>query len=178
MFRKLQKQVNAFTKGSSLPVKLDTTKELPDVNKFYSEFDEPSNNYNYLQDNQNLLDFSFTKKRAGDGLQAKVCQLVNSSGSEENGYLGLPCYKLASTARRGSGGVDNSNIFMIKKLVLVTIDRVLFSYCIKNKIPAVYSGTKCFLFFNPTRHVGGIFNNIYSGIGYVIYNRTIIIVNK
>jgi hypothetical protein len=146
----ITKQVNAFTKGSSLPVKLGTSKELPNINNFYSEFNEPSNNYNYVQNNQNLLDFSFTKKRAGDGLQAKVCQLVNSSGVEENGYLGLPCYKLASTAR-GAGGVDTNTIFMIQKLVLVTIDRVLFSYCVKNKIPAVYSGTKCFLFFNPTR---------------------------
>ena len=31
----------------------------------------------------------------------------------------------------------------------MTIDRVLFSYCVKNDIPAIYSGTEFFIFFNP-----------------------------
>jgi len=111
------------------------------IDKFYDNFNTYGNGTYYANNpNANNLDFNFTKKRAGDGLQAKIVQLLNS----EN-YAGLPCYKMGN----GKGSCNNDKLFYIRKAVLVTIDRVLFSYCIKNRIPAIYSGTNCILLFNP-----------------------------
>ena len=144
----ITKAVNTFIKNSSLSINQTTQNTLNTVDpitNFYRDFGNPSTKYNYNVDNQNALDFNFTKKRAGDGLQAKIVQLMNSEG-----FPGLTCYKMAAV-NRGTGGCNTTNIITIKKAVLVTIDRVLFSYCIKDRIPAIYSGTNCILSFNPTR---------------------------
>jgi hypothetical protein len=153
----ITKEVNKFTKDSSLRLRPETKNVLVPSNNidgFYSDF--ASKGYDYPNDNKNNLDFNFTKKRAGDGLQAKIAQLINSESFE-----GLKCYKLYDKYSVGGitsvlnpftnikGGVDTNNIFTIRKIILVTIDRVLFSYCVKNKIPAIYSGTNCILLFNP-----------------------------
>jgi hypothetical protein len=117
-------------------------------NKFYNEFNKPSN-YNLIPTDKIKLDYSFTKKRAGDGLQAKVVKLVNS------GKLLLYCHKqnLGGPALtdnlRTAGGTNTEIIYKIQRLVLVTIDRVLFSYCVKNDIPVILTGDKYLLLFKP-----------------------------
>jgi len=145
----ITKAVGTIIKGNDLKLQPEEMVDLRSnlVDKYYTDF---GNNlqYNYLQDNQNLLDFNFTKKRAGDGLQARVCQLVNNGD-------GISCWKKYNPENLGAsgsdiqGGLDTRSVYTIKNLILVTIDRVLFSYCVKNDIPAIYSGNKCFLFFNP-----------------------------
>jgi hypothetical protein len=153
----ITKEVNKFTKDSSLRLRPETKNVLVPSNNidgFYSDF--ANKGYDYPSNNKDNLDFNFTKKRAGDGLQARIAQLINSDSFE-----GLKCYKLYGKYSVSGitsvinpftsikAGVDTSNIFTIRKIILVTIDRVLFSYCIKNKIPAIYSGTNCVLLFNP-----------------------------
>jgi hypothetical protein len=144
----ITKEVTRIIKNSDLFLDPDTQDPLANndingINQFYTNFNTYTSNGNtYYSVNQNAddLDFNFTKKRAGDGLQAKIVELMNSPG-----YEGLPCYKMGN----GNGSCNNVNIFYIRKAVLVTIDRVLFSYCIKNRIPAIYSGTNCILLFKP-----------------------------
>ena len=137
----ITKAVGNFTKGNDLILNKDTMDTLNKniINEFYKSFE--NSNYNYSKVNEHLLDFNFTKKRAGDGLQCRVCQLVNSGNNS------IKCWKMGT----GEAGCDNTKEYTITKLILVTIDRVLFSYCIKNNVPAIYSGTGCFLFFNPLR---------------------------
>ena len=153
----ITKEIKRFTEQSNL--QLDNTSKgflaNNNVDGFYENFGE-NTNYNYTPENILKIDFNFTKKRAGDGLQARICQYVNS------GNYDLKCFKmyegygvnkaLANINPYTSikGGLDTSREFTVKKLVLITIDRVLFSYCVKNNIPAIYSGTKCFLLFKPT----------------------------
>jgi hypothetical protein len=161
----ITKEVNKFTNASSLPIN-DTTKNLLTVNKninsFYTNFKDTKkpNEYDYTPVNSQKLDFNFTKKRAGDGLQARVTQMVNSPN-----YPGLKCYKMVldyisekyrdnnepvvNDKKNIKGGLNTEKVYIIRKLVLVTIDRVLFSYCVKNKIPAIYSGTNFILSFKP-----------------------------
>ena len=111
------------------------------INDFYSSDKIPHYNAN----NQDEINFNFTKKRAGDGLQARVCQLVNSGGS------GIKCYKMGGRSGGIWNGCSTDKSFAITKLVLVTIDRVLFSYCVDNDIPAIYSSpsSKFLYLFNP-----------------------------
>jgi hypothetical protein len=116
------------------------------INNFYTNFINPTNRYNYSDPSQNLLDFNFTKKRAGDGLQARICQYVNS------GNIQLQCYRRRQSrdpAGNVTAGLYTARVYNITRLILVTIDRVLFSYCVKNGIPAIYSGTDFFIFFKP-----------------------------
>ena len=123
-------------------------------NKFNKVFETKSGyklsppNSSQLDSSQ--LDYSFTKKRAGDGLQAKVVKLVNS------GKLVVYCNKQfvsqvnpPSNISYIKGGTNIETIYKIKKLVLVTIDRVLFSYCVRNDIPAILSGKGYLLLFRP-----------------------------
>lgn len=150
----ITKEVNKFTNSSSLPIQNDTKNKLvveKNINSFYTNFKDTKKpkEYDYKPENMLKLDFNFTKKRAGDGLQARVTQLVNSPKFE-----GLKCYKMASRSigegNSITGGLNTSKVYEIRKLVLVTIDRVLFSYCVKNKIPAIYSGTNFILSFKPS----------------------------
>jgi hypothetical protein len=120
-------------------------------NKFNEVF-ETKPVYKLSIPDSSQLDYSFTKKRAGDGLQAKVVKLVNS------GKLILYCNKQHVMGVNNpsnlkdyiKGGTNIETIYKIKKLVLVTIDRVLFSYCVKNDIPAILSGKGYLLLFKPT----------------------------
>lgn len=118
-------------------------------NKFSEDF---SNNADYgLSGNDGpTLDYTFTKKRAGDGLQAKVVKLVNS------GKLVLYCNKQINPggiqpdiSSNNKGNTNIEIIYKIQRLVLVTIDRVLFSYCVTNNIPVILSGPKYLLLFKP-----------------------------
>ena len=138
----ITKDVGSFTKGNELKLNSNSMNILKtnNINEFYNSFNDSTNKYNYLPNNQQLLDFNFTKKRAGDGLQARVCQLINSNGENP-----IRCWKMGSI----QAGCDTRIEYIISSLILVTIDRVLFSYCVKNNVPAIYSGTNCFLFFNP-----------------------------
>jgi hypothetical protein len=110
-----------------------------DVTNFYNEIDRKDINYDARK--QRLVDFYFTKKRAGDGLQAKIAERINRG-------IPLPCWKMRQSATMAAG-LDTSEVFQITSLILVTIDRILFSYCVKNRIPVIYSQSKCFLLYNP-----------------------------
>ena len=91
---------------------------------------------------------SFTKKRGGDGLQGGICKLVNSN------KVVLDVFRLAD-AELGEGdkvfGIDVRKVFNVTRMVLVTIDRVLFSHCITNDIPAILQCVQvpCFILFKP-----------------------------
>ena len=137
----ISKYVGGFTKGNDLQLNNSSMELLKanNINGFYNSFDKSNNNYDYSPVNKNLLDFNFTIKRAGDGLQARVCQLINVGNKQ------IKCWKMGT----GPAGCDTAKEYIITKLILVTIDRVLFSYCIKNNVPAIYSGAECFLLYNP-----------------------------
>jgi len=149
----ITKAVTELTKVSDLILNqsdkdiLDQHAAADYINRFYTAFTTPLDKYNYSEENQKLLDFNFTKKRAGDGLQARICQYINS------GTIQLNCYKRSIPSVDPVGnvaaGLFTGKVYSITKLILVTIDRVLFSYCVKNDIPAIYSGTEFFLFFRP-----------------------------
>ena len=147
----ITKEVTKIIKNSDLFLERVTQfplagNNMQGINEFYNNFNtfRYRDNETYYDRNRHKheLDFNFTKKRAGDGLQARIVELINSQG-----YEGLPCYKMGN----GMGSCNNDTIYYIRKAVLVTIDRVLFSYCIKNRIPAIYSGTNGILLFNPLR---------------------------
>jgi hypothetical protein len=145
----ITKAVGAFVKTNDLKLK-NSSKQVLDNNlgtdAFYDNFS--SMPYNYTQANANALDLNFTKKRGGDGLQGRSCQYTNNSAN------GINCWKKHNSTQIIQGveqGLYKNTIYTIKNLILVTIDRVLFSYCVKHEIPAVYSGTKYFVFFNPPK---------------------------
>lgn len=157
----ITKAVGNIIKGNDLKLNPESKNILDDktinveekINNFYTNFDA-NPLYNYSGDNPKLLDFNFTKKRAGDGLQARVCQYINESNP-------IMCYKMGtvgvgSLTPRQKGGLFTGTEYAISKLILVTIDRVLFSYCVKNGIPAIYAGKGCFLFFNPLKNISVI----------------------
>ena len=64
----ITKAVTLLTKASGLFLK-PVDKQILEthsgnfVDNFYTSFINPSNRYDYTQDNQNSLDFNFTKKR-------------------------------------------------------------------------------------------------------------------
>lgn len=152
---KITKEIAKIARVSSKPLNttsktiLEEPRQLDYIKNFYIDFKR--NNYQLDNNKPYLLDFNFTKKRAGDGLQARICQYINS------GRIKLRCYKKnnpkpgqrGATGSELKGGLDTRIIYKISKLILVTIDKVLFSYCVKNDIPAIYSGTKIFIFFKP-----------------------------
>ena len=123
----------------------------------FNETFKTNNAYKLDSNDSKKLDYSFTKKRAGDGLQAKVVKLVNSN------KLVLYCNKQhvmgvnnpSNVIDYVKGGTNIETIYKIKKLVLVTIDRVLFSYCVRNNIPVILSGKGYLLLFRPPPPVSG-----------------------
>jgi len=102
------------------------------VNDFYTNFmTNLVSKYKYKPDTsiQNL-DFYFTKKRAGDALQAKICKIINTTSPN------IDFYKMSLTGSIQAGcGVSQK--YKLRRLVLVTIDRMLFAYAIRNNIPAI-----------------------------------------
>lgn len=97
---------------------------------------------------EETISFGFTKKRAGDGLQAEICNLVNTDPAKAN----LKCFKIKSP---GSGavseiaGCNTTEYYYINRLVLVTFDRPLFAHCISNNIPAILSKDDHLFLFKP-----------------------------
>jgi len=95
-----------------------------------------------------ITKLSFTKKRGGDGLQGGICKLVNSN------KVVLDVFRLADEGLNGAEkvfGIDTRNVFNVTRMVLVTIDRVLFSHCVTNDIPAILQCVQvpCFVLFKP-----------------------------
>ena len=91
-----------------------------------------------FKDNNN----NFTQKRTGDGNQASICKLVNS---------GVVKVKVSNT-----NTVTNTNI---TKLVLVTIDRMLYAVALMLNIPVIFEhhrseSMKCYI-PNPSVNGGG-----------------------
>jgi len=106
---------------------------------------------NMVFDNDELnwvTKLSFTKKRGGDGLQGGICKLVNSN------KVVLDVFRLADVDLDDDDkvfGIDIRRVFNVTRMVLVTIDRVLFSHCITNDVPAILQCVQvpCFILFKP-----------------------------
>ena len=95
-----------------------------------------------------ITKLAFTKKRGGDGLQGGICKLVNSN------KVVLDVFRLADEGLNSAEkvfGIDVRKVFNVTRMVLVTIDRVLFSHCITNDIPAILQCVQvpCFVLFKP-----------------------------
>ena len=114
--------------------------------------------YNNIFKNLNYKDhattfkysFYYTKKRAGDGLQAEICRRVTNK--EEV----IRAYKI----KTGSGGaianLSTSTTYILRNLILVTQDRALFSVCITNGVPAILSTYTSYILFKPKRDVASL----------------------
>lgn len=143
----ITKEITKISKNSTITLRPPARDNLDipkyNVEEFYRNFNVGP--YNYFDASQNILDFNFTKKRAGDGLQARICQYVNS------GSIKVTCFKQAPKGGSSTtvGNLETNTTYDIRTLILVTIDRVLFSYAIKNDIPVIYSGSNYFIFYNP-----------------------------
>ena len=92
-----------------------------------------------FKDNNN----NFTQKRTGDGNQASICKLVNSGAVE---------------VKVDNIGTPNTNT-NITKLVLVTIDRMLYAVALMLNIPVIFEhhrpeSMKCYI-PNPPVNRGG-----------------------
>lgn len=142
-------EITSFTSSSSLFLSnsdanlLNVPNDL-NISKFYSNF-APNQTYNYTPINQHNFDLSFTKKRAGDGLQARVCQFINS------GKISIQLYKKYLDNEPGNkyAGLNVNKLYNIHKIVLSTPDRMLFAYCVYNNVPAIFTGTNFFICFKP-----------------------------
>jgi len=119
------------------------------MNELYSNLKEKNALEITDKTKEHILDFNFTKKRAGDALQARIVKRINS------GNIELPCYKMFKAGEAGmkniGGNLDGNKIYYIKNIVLLTIDRVLFSYCIKHNIPAILAEPSYIILFNPKK---------------------------
>jgi hypothetical protein len=106
---------------------LNNPEILLDRNNFYSQLGSLIN----INDNNKKYIQYFSQKRCGDALQAKIATIINS------GKTILKCKKING---------ENQNI---TKLILITIDRMLFTYALLNDIPAILDGGDYMLFNIP-----------------------------
>jgi hypothetical protein len=142
------KKITPFSRGNNETTPIGNLNVPNPSNKI--QFSNSFNKFAAIPDkHKEAIDFEFTKKRAGDGLQGRICQSVN------NGYP-LTCYKMIDAAKDKQ--IENMNLDItqtvtITKLVLVTIDRVLFAYCIYKNIPVIFAGKGFFCCFNPSLKV-------------------------
>ena len=103
---------------------------------------------NYPDDSDTIDTFitnitrEFTKKRAGDILQANVCKYINE---------GIPGFSDIRVVNTTGPTIEHS--VALQKLILVTLDRMLFAHCVNNDIPAIFCGSTHFLLFKPTMDV-------------------------
>ena len=155
-------------KGDNKATKINkANQKRENANKFYQDFNPNlfSKGYNYDDEKARNLDFCFTKKRAGDGLQAKICQIINTTNTDIEFFKILP--KPATPPPSPPPppppphNCDTLHKFKIKRLILVTIDKMLFAYAIRNGIPAILTGNKkLIMLFKPeisptSSHTGG-----------------------
>lgn len=106
---------------------LNSVELLSDRNNFYAEIGYLIN----INDNNKKFIQYFSQKRCGDALQAKIASIINK------GKTILKCKKI------------NGDSQEITKLILITIDKMLFTYAILNNVPAILDGGDYMLFNIP-----------------------------
>ena len=118
---------NKIRKLEQNVTELNNPQILSDRNNFYSQM---GNSINMNENNKKYIQY-FSQKRSGDALQAKIANIIN------RGKTVLKCKKING---------ENQDI---TKLILITIDRMLFTYAILNDIPAILDGGNYMLFNIP-----------------------------
>lgn len=87
--------------------------------------------------------FYYTKKRAGDGLQAEICRRVTNNEDV------IRAYKIKTGAGEAIANLSMTTTYILRNLILVTQDRALFSVCITNGVPAILSTYNSYILFKP-----------------------------
>jgi hypothetical protein len=114
-----------------------------DLPQFYEK-----NNYNESINNStefgNYLSIikGFAKKRYGDDKQKELVKDVNNNDTQ------LICKKWIPNPNNIGGNFDKTDT-TIDKLILVTIDKMLFANCIMDKVPAIFDNGLYMYFYNP-----------------------------
>jgi hypothetical protein len=102
---------------------------------------------NYKDDETTFkYSFYYTKKRAGDGLQAEVCRRVTNKQEV------IRAYKIKTGSGDAIANLSKSTTYILENLILVTQDRALFSVCITNGVPAILSTYTSYILFKPKSH--------------------------
>lgn len=138
---KIVKKINDTIKSSRILKPLEKTDlKNNNVSNFFTHFyDKINSDYSLPASIADEIDFGFTDKRSGDGLQGKLCKYIQGNN--------IKFYKAKKTGNIYT--IDKGTEFTLKKIILITIDRVLFSYCVNHGIACIYMGTKYVLLFNP-----------------------------
>ena len=147
----VNKEINKF---------MNTPIEVPKLNInnvtiFYNEnkYNENINTPKNFEKSMNEIILEFTKKRFGDFKQLELVEGVNKNS------IDLQCYRW-NTDNNGSFIATN---IKITKLILVTIDRMLFARCIFKKVPAILDFGNNMYFYNPGKELyaitGGTISN-------------------
>jgi hypothetical protein len=140
----VNKNINDFMKNLILINKLDLT----DLSNFYTkyQYNEKINTPQKFANSMNEIILEFTKKRFGDFKQLELVEGVN------NKSIKLQC-KRWNTDNTGSFSEIAVNV---TKLILVTIDRMLFARCIFKKVPAILDFGNNMYFYNPEKDLSAI----------------------
>jgi hypothetical protein len=147
---------NITLSGSTTnPIEKSLRDQLNDVNfdidKIYDKFNKCCSStsasfHDQMKDLIENINFNFTLKRAGDGLQAKCVEYINKKGmyfiKRKVGNVGSKENDFFETA---GGANPTIPAIWINKAILITLDRVLAAYAIYNRIPVIYSASKDFI---------------------------------
>jgi len=128
----VKKQVNAIT--SEVPKQDFVPDDKLNRVAFYTTFINSKDEQNKLKEEEKNKNFVrlFSQKRYGDALQKGIMGLVNNNIIPE-----FICNR-----------IDDSE-HIITKLVLLTIDRMLFTYCVLNGEPAILDGCEYMIIYIP-----------------------------
>ena len=140
----VNKKINEFMKNSILINNLDLT----ELSSFYTKnnYNKNINTADNFANSMNGIILEFTKKRFGDFKQLELVQGVN------NNSINLECNRW-NTDNNGS---FNKTAVPITKLILVTIDRMLFARCILKGVPAILDFGTNMYFYNPQKDLSAI----------------------
>jgi hypothetical protein len=137
----VNKEINAFMNKPIIKSVINIEKK--DLPKFYTtnNYNESINNFDDFPDLSGIIR-GFAKKRYGDDKQKELVKNVN------NGSTTLTCKKWIPNPN-GIGGDFDETDTTIDKLILVTIDKMLFANCIMDRVPAIFDNGLYMYFYNP-----------------------------
>jgi hypothetical protein len=140
----VNKEINKFMNTPIEVPKLN----IDDVTFFYinNKYNENINTPKNFEKSMNKIILEFTKKRFGDFKQLELVEGVNKNS------IDLQCYRWNTD---NNGSFIETNI-KITKLILVTIDRMLFARCIFKKVPAILDFGNNMYFYNPGKDLSAI----------------------
>ena len=139
----VNKKINEFINRPINVTKLN----IDNVNDFYTKnkYNNTINTPKNFAKSMNEIILEFTKKRFGDFKQLELVEGVN------NDEIKLQCERW-DTSIKGF----NKNVVNVTKLILVTIDRMLFARCIFKKVPAILDFGNNMYFYNPGKDLSAI----------------------